>query len=237
MSEDSGPTNAGRTTGTYAGIWTWLVSLAATAGLICIYARWGWQGLVTGAVLGATVSAFAVLGVWITDGRGLALRGGLRVLAASLLVTAGIGLVAVFGIGGVCVVLLLAGCTPGLTALVRRQWPPRPPAVAPDGAQAREHPSSLVAAADISGEQAAQARRELRAVDDLTLCRGWRDSFALLNDARSMEDRLSVVQLRETYLDELYRRSPRGLAAWFASGPRASSNPLAFLTDQGSRAE
>ena len=213
------------------------MSLAATAGLICIYALWSWQGVLTGVVLASTVSVFAGVGVWMADGRGLALRGGLRVLAAGLLVTAGIGLVAAFGLGGVCVVLLLAGCTPGLTALVRRQWPPRPPAVAPDGAQAFDHPSSLVAAADVSGEQAAQARRELRAIDNLTLCRGWRESFALLNDARSMEDRLSVVQLRETYLDELYRRSPRGLAAWFASGPRASSNPLAFLTDQGSRAD
>ena len=153
MSEDSGPTNAGRTTGTYAGIWTWLVSLAATAGLICIYARWGWQG--RGDRRGARrngVGCSPRLAVWIADGRGLALRAGLRVLAASLLVTAGIGLVAVFGIAGVCVVLLLAGSAPGLTALVRRQWPPRPPAVAPGGAQARDHPSSLVAAADFSGE-------------------------------------------------------------------------------------
>jgi hypothetical protein len=87
-------------------------------------------------------------------------------------------------------------------------------------------------AADDPGDQAVHARRLLRAIDDRTLCRGWRDSFAMLNDARSMEDRLSVVQLRERYLDELCRRSPRGLAAWFASGARASSNPLPFLTDQ-----
>ena len=236
MSEDSGPTDAGRTTGTYAGIWTWLVSMSATAGLICVYALWGWQGVLTGAVLASTVSLFAGAAVWIGDGRGTALRGGLRALAAGLLVTASIGLVAVFGIAGVCVVLLLAGFTPGLTSLVRRQWPPHPPAPAPAGARGRGH-LSPPGAASVAGDQAAQPGRELRGIDDRTLCRGWRDSFALLNDARSMEDRLSVVQLRERYLDELDRRSPRGLAAWFASGPRASSNPLPFLTDQGSRAD
>jgi hypothetical protein len=210
-------------TGTHADIWTWLVSVAATAGLICVYVRWGWQGVLTGAVLASTVSVFAGASVWIVDGRGTALRSGLRALAAGLLLTGSIGLVAGFEIWGLCAVLLLAGFTPRLTSLVRRRWPRRHPAAAPGGSD--------------SGDQAVHARRLLRAIDDRTLCRGWRDSFAMLNDARSMEDRLSVVQLRERYLDELCRRSPRGLAAWFASGPRASSNPLPFLTDQRSRAD
>ncbi len=226
MSEDSGPTDAGQMTGKQAVIWTWLVSMAATTGLICLYARWGWQGVVTGAALATALSLFAGLAVWIADGPGKSVRAGRRALAAALLATASLGLVAVFDLAGVFVVLLLAGSAPAVTSLVRRQWPRRPPAPAQE------------VAPDFSGEgQAAQARRRLRAIDDRTLCRGWRDSFALLNDATSMEDRLSVVHLRESYLDELCRRSPRGLAAWFASGPRASSNPLPFLTDQGSRAD
>lgn len=239
MSEDSGPTDAGQMTGKHAGIWTWLVSMVATTGLICVYARWGWQGVVTGAVLATTVSLFAGLAVWIADGPGKSVRAGRRALAAALLVTASFGLVAVFDLAGGCVVLLLAGSAPAFTSLVRRLWPRRQAAAAAaqGGAQAPGHLSSP-ATAEASGEgQAAQARRRLRAIDDRTLCRGWRDSFALLNDARSMDDRLSVVRLRESYLDELCRRSPRGLAAWFASGPRASSNPLRFLTDQGSRAD
>jgi hypothetical protein len=235
VSDNSGPTDAGQTAGRHAGIWSWLTAMATTVGLICVYARWGWQGVVAGALLAATLSVLAGVAVWIGDGRGLALRGGLRVLVASVLVTAGIGLVDVFDLGGVCVVLLLAGFAPQLTSLVRRRWPRRHPAAAPDGAPGR-HPSSL-APAEVSEDRAAQARRVLRAIDDRTLCRSWRDSFALLYDARSTEDRLSVVQLREGYLDELCRRSPRGLAAWFASGPRASSSPLPFLTDQGSRAD
>jgi hypothetical protein len=195
-SEDSGPTDAGQMTGKHAGIWTWLVSMAATTGLICLYARWGWQGVVTGAVLATTVSLFAGLAAWIADGPGKSVRAGRRALTAALLVTASLGLVGVFELAGVCVVLLLAGSAPALTSLVRRQWPGRHPA-----------PAHKVAP-DTSGEgQAAQARRRLRAIDDRTLCRGWRDSFALLNDASSMEDRLSVVQLRESYLVRV--RSPR----------------------------
>ena len=59
MSEDSGPTDAGQMTGKQAVIWTWLVSMAATTGLICLYARWGWQGVVTGAALATALSLFA----------------------------------------------------------------------------------------------------------------------------------------------------------------------------------
>ena len=79
---------------------------------LCTYARWGWLGLVTGAVLAFTLSALAAIAVWIVDGRGAARRGGLRALTAGLLGKASIGLVAIFEIVGACVVLLLAGFAP-----------------------------------------------------------------------------------------------------------------------------
>jgi hypothetical protein len=184
-------------------------------------------------VMASTVSVCTAAAMWVGDGRGAALRGGLRALTAALLCAASIGLVAVFEIAGVCVVLLLAGFAPGLRSLVRRRWPGLHPAAPAGRAKGGGYVASGVTA-DIAGDQAAHARRELRALDDRTLCRHWRDSFALLNDASSMAERLSVVQLREWYLDELHRRAPRGLDAWFASGPRASSNPLPFLSDHGS---
>ena len=164
MSEDSGPTDAGQMTGKQAVIWTWLVSMAATTGLICLYARWGWQGVVTGAALATALSLFAGLAVWIADGPGKSVRAGRRALAAALLATASIGLVAVFDLAGVFVVLLLAGSAPALTSLVRRRWPRGDhPAAAPGGVRGRAHLSSPVAL-DVTGEdQAAQARRRLRA--------------------------------------------------------------------------
>ena len=137
MSEDSGPTDAGQMTGKQAVIWTWLVSMAATTGLICLYARWGWQGVVTGAALATALSLFAGLAVWIADGPGKSVRAGRRALAAALLATASIGLVAVFDLAGVFVVLLLAGSAPALTSLVRRQWPGRHPAPAQEVAPRR----------------------------------------------------------------------------------------------------
>ena len=230
MSEHSGATDAGHAQGTYARVWTWLVSVAATVGLICTYTLWGWEGIVTGATLALIASVFATSAVWIGDGRGTAVRWGLRFFASGLLVTASIGLAAVFGVAGFCAVLLLAVSAPGLTALVRRRGSGLAAGAGPGGA---EHSGQESSAVDL----AVRARRELRAIDDRTLCRAWRDSFALLNDATSIEQRLSVARLREGYLDELQRRSPQGLAAWFASGPRASSNPLPFLSDQDSRAD
>ena len=70
---------------------------------------------------------------------------------------------------------------------------------------------------------------DVRQLDDRALCLAWRHSYPMLMAARSPEERLAVVQRRQEYLDELHRRSPEGLAAWFAAGGRASSNPLPFL--------
>jgi hypothetical protein len=55
-------------------------------------------------------------------------------------------------------------------------------------------------------------------------------------------ENLAVVEQRTRILDELHRRSPEGLAAWWVSGGRASGNPLPYLgehpgeTDPGSAA-
>jgi hypothetical protein len=70
---------------------------------------------------------------------------------------------------------------------------------------------------------------DLRTLDDEALCLIWRRSFLLLRDAKSAADSLSVVEQRQNYLDELHRRSPQGLVAWFNSGGRASGSPLPFL--------
>jgi hypothetical protein len=77
---------------------------------------------------------------------------------------------------------------------------------------------------------------ELRNLDDEALCLAWRRSFLLLDGARSAAERLAVVEQRQQYLDELHRRSPKGLAAWLASGARASGNPLPYVDDARRRA-
>jgi hypothetical protein len=59
----------------------------------------------------------------------------------------------------------------------------------------------------------------------------------LLEGAATAGERLAVVEQRQRYLDELYRRSPDGLAAWFASGARASGDPLPYVDESRRRIE
>ncbi|HEY9335284.1 MAG TPA: hypothetical protein VIQ79_12705, partial [Kribbella sp.] len=78
---------------------------------------------------------------------------------------------------------------------------------------------------------------ELARLDDEALCLEWRRSFFRLEAASTASARLAVVQERQRYLDELHRRSPDGLAAWFASGARASGDPLPYVDETRRRIE
>ncbi|MGW5195106.1 hypothetical protein ACWEOO_38035 [Kribbella sp. NPDC004138] len=93
------------------------------------------------------------------------------------------------------------------------------------------------AAAAQSGAAQSGAAGELARLDDEALCLEWRRSFFRLEAASTASARLAVVQERQRYLDELHRRSPDGLAAWFASGARASGDPLPYVDETRRRIE
>jgi hypothetical protein len=62
------------------------------------------------------------------------------------------------------------------------------------------------------------------------LCQAWQRTYVQLlrhTDAAWTE---YLAQTRRTYLDELQRRDPTGFAAWIASGARAASDPMRYLT-------
>lgn len=64
---------------------------------------------------------------------------------------------------------------------------------------------------------------------DAELCRAWRHSFTLLRGAGTAGERSRLAALRQDYLDELERRNPEALQAWFASGARAASGLERFV--------
>ena len=208
------------------------VYLAATAGLLCAIASWGLGGVVISVVVVATATAVVASSVWGGDGRS-AVRKIVRVsFAAGLITPAAVGLIAVFKFAGVLIVLALAVTTPALTSRVhaRRQAKEGPPVARTESARSRAPVTPL---ADIS---AADPARELSSLDDAALCLAWRRSFRRLETAHSAAERLSIVEQRQRYLDELQRRSPQGLAAWLASGARASGNPLPYVDNARRRA-
>jgi hypothetical protein len=61
------------------------------------------------------------------------------------------------------------------------------------------------------------------------LCRAWCRSTTALQGSASATYRMAVVELRATYLDELERRHPSGIAAWLASDDRSAVDPTPFV--------
>ena len=213
---------------------SWCIYLATAAGLFCVITNWGLQWALTSMILVGVSTALVAATVWAEEGRRAVPRIARVAFAAGLIATAAVGLVVVCKLAGVLVVLMLAGTTPALTSLVRARRLARgglpvvqPESATPDLPAPWGQPSL--------NSSAAEPVRELKSLDDDALCLAWRRSFLLLEQARSAMERLSIVEQRQKYLDELQQRSPEGIAAWLASGARASGNPFPYLTDRQRR--
>ena len=206
----------------------WYLGFHATVlvGLLCAVERWGWQL----SVAAALSAGFTAIIVWLpfVEGELPATRQFLgRAMFAGLSATAAFGLVALGGVAGVVVVLMLAGTSPHLRRVVRsdrwRSWLDvsfETPVVTSTGGLDTD--SDLVAVTT-------EPLPDPVDLDDSELCLAWRQSFVRLEGCTSGPTHLDVVRRREEYLDELQRRNPDGFAAWLASGARAAGNPLPFL--------
>ncbi|TCC63365.1 hypothetical protein E0H73_13030 [Kribbella pittospori] len=212
---------------------SWCLYLATTIGLVCAIATWGLVGVVISVVVVAMATAVVASSMWGGDGRVAVARVVRVTLGAGLMTPAAVGLIAVAKVAGVLVVVILALTTPALTSLVqaRRKAKGDRPVVRPEPTTPRDSVTPLA-----DGPAAITPAPELSSLGDEALCLAWRRSFRLLETAPTAAERLSVVEKRQQYLDELHRRSPEGLAAWLASGARASGNPLPYVDDARRRA-
>ncbi|TCM50537.1 hypothetical protein EV648_102581 [Kribbella sp. VKM Ac-2568] len=213
---------------------SWCIYLATAAGLFCVITNWGLQWALTSMIFVAVSAAIVATSIWAEEGRRAVRRIARVALAAGLIAPAAVGLVVVCQLAGVLVVLMLVGTTPALTSLVRARR------LARDNRPGVEPQSAIPDLSEPSGQpspnsSAAAPMGELKSLDDDALCLAWRRSFLLLEEARSAVERLSIVEQRQKYLDELHQRSPEGVAAWLASGARASGNPFPYLTDHQRR--
>jgi hypothetical protein len=147
-------------------------------------------------------------------------------LAAGSIIVGLSGLGAVSLSGMVLVALLLALSTPAVNGLLRRALllgKPVPGAAFPTVPQAPPLPALplLVALLAEPACQMSQAR----------LCRAWRQSFVALQGARTVAERARLVELRQSYLDEIEVRDAGALRAWLADGARAASGPDRYLPE------
>jgi hypothetical protein len=152
-------------------------------------------------------------------GRGRALDTGGRAAGWTvgvLLVLAGLAATA-----GVVVTLLVAGAvaTAVLTIRLRR-------AGARSRAAAGPAPRPVRLDGPVSSPRPAVAGLSARALGE-----EWLHSTALLEARLDPALRRSVVDRRESILDELERRDGTGFARWLADGPTCSSNPADHVRD------
>lgn len=228
-------------------VWSGCVYVATATGILCVIAKWGVPGAFVCAVLGAMSGAVVASSIWSDeeDGWKAVRKIGRLALRTGLLAPGVIGLIAALEFTGALIVLILAATAPASTAVVRARWFPaekrrprqeNPPPPAPRAWPAVDETPRTRPSADETpwgrpavDEPSAEPTSQLGLLDDEALCLAWRRSFVRLEAARSAAERLAVVEQRERYLDELQRRHPHGLAAWLASGARASGNPLPYV--------
>lgn len=240
-------------------VWWCCACLAAGVGTLCVLAEWGVSATVVFVGLGALAAAVVASSIWSGDFvQGATRKISLTTVAGAVLGPAVAGLIGAFGSAGLLIVLILVGTTPALITFVRTKWfggkssepekpeaaPPTPPAEqqsteqpqprpeTPPAAEAQSEAEAQSGADPQSGadaESPAKAESDPGDLDDEALCLAWRRSFVELEAAPTADERLTVVARRQQYLDELHRRSPRGLEAWFASGARASGDPFPYI--------
>jgi hypothetical protein len=68
-------------------------------------------------------------------------------------------------------------------------------------------------------------------LDDL--CRAWRLSYLLVENAHGPGELEHAARLRRRYLDELARRHPAGFRRWIDDGARAAGDPSRYLRPSG----
>jgi len=221
-------------TGVRDRVWRWASHLTVTVGLLCAVASQGWAMPLAEMFAFSFCAGFVAGGFLAGDGWSAAPRLIRISLGTGAVLTGAGGIVAVFGLAGAVWLLALLAISPAVRYCIEHRWlilgdDPTPSTRHVPADTSSEVPSE-------PGFMRAPLTDDLETLDDAGLCLAWRRSFLMLEGARNEHDRMALVVQRQRYLDELQRRCPDGVAAWLASGARASSNPMPFLGN-GSREE
>lgn len=212
----------------YRSVWFCLIGSVA---LLCVGVGmiiWPVWGVI--AMFGvATLSAGAVIVAHQNQVGGKTATGADRwrstappAIAAGLSLVAGFVLAETVGVATLAVLMLASATSPFVVKHVTRHGSStrgdRPTRRPPDTGQQKPD---------------APVPPPVQGLSDRELCRMWRVTFADLQEASSTEARERIVSIRQACMDELERRNPGAMSAWFASGPRAASSPDRYLAQAG----
>jgi hypothetical protein len=243
---ESGRQGSAARAGLRERLWRWTSRLTVTVGMLCAVGRQGWAMPLAEVLTFSFCAGFVAAGILAAEGLAAASKVIRIGLATGVALTAIGGIVTVFGVGGIFWMLALVAISPAVSYCVQHRWfadldvpgpvQPHRPLTSP---VTSDRPSTVSLSPEDRPEFAVKQTplpKDLSMLDDAALCLAWRRSFLMLEAAPNGPDRIALVVQRQLYLDELQRRCPSGVAAWLASGARASSNPMPFLGD-GSRGE
>jgi hypothetical protein len=198
-------------------------------GTFCGSAVWGWPSLVAAALGLGTIGVLVGTVIWGP----LGWRGIPRIVNSGLVT--GLGVSAAAGLlaaspGPGALVLLALVCTHPSVAFVARllldpHGKPGEPTARPDKASSPFGPQRRALQ-----QRADTPPQVLGTVNDATLCEIWCQSYLSLCSAASEDEATVIAAEREGYLDEMFRRNPSGMAAWFAAGARPGASPMSFLS-------
>ena len=218
----------------YRDIWVTITAIAATVGVCIAVLTWSVAGVI-GAFIAGAVMGGAMTAALVPENLPRPWR---RAVFGAL--ASGVGVVAVAGLvvvlrAGVLVLLIAATVSaPPLVRMVReRMGAKRPKAPAAQEQQPAERPLDDLDGTDWPAPDPVTVELSLplapESLDDDALCWAWRRSYVVLQHTHTAATRLHVVEVRQSYLDELERRNAMGLSAWLESGARAAGNPSRFL--------
>jgi hypothetical protein len=194
-------------------------------GTFCGSVVWGWPSLLAAALGLGTIGVLVGTVIWGP----LGWRGVPRIVNSGLVT--GLGTTAAAGLlaaspGPGALVLLGLVCTHPSVAFGAR-W-----LIDPHG-KGGTSTARMAKASSAPGPQHRHADSQppvLGTVDDATLCEIWCQSYLSLCSAASKDEATVIASEREGYLDEMFRRNPSGMAAWFAAGARPGASPMSFLS-------
>lgn len=223
----------------YRDVWVTFTAVVATIGVCIAFLTWEVAGVlgafIAGAVMGGAMTAALAPESLPRPWRRAAVGAGLSGVGVVALA----GLVVVLEAGALVVGFATALSSPPVVAALRGRFgtkaskPHHEPADPEEHSRADRPLDDLEEADWAAPDPSATVEQSLptapQDLDDDALCWAWRRSYVVLQRSRSEATRLHVVEVRQTYLDELERRNAMGLAAWLASGARAAGNPSRFI--------
>jgi hypothetical protein len=213
----------------YASVWLWTWTFVAAGGVGLAMLEWSTVAVII-VVLGITTVMAALLSMLSSEPAVRRRANGSvgHMFTWSVTVAfAGTGLLALLTVSpplALLVVLLIAVTSPRLVSLVLRRSTQRPPRH-PDRTARGLGPATEPDDPPVAPVPPSQEQVDVTTLSDKELFYLWRRTFWELRGSAAVDDRLTVISLRQACLEELERRDPDGLSAWLDSGGRASGGP------------